>query len=160
MVQYCLVNGNTWKESWAANALIGIRTILKHRIPSISDDGQHRESGTSGIGNNRKWLESRWWPSTEIDVRPTNSNHSRRCHDDKFLIGPRSIYFSCEIRTQMCFLLIVKNVNLQYITVKQSTPGCKEYRKVDSTAWWRQIVKSSSFSWQCSDVIGGHLQDN
>ena len=44
--------------------------------------GKHR-----GIGNNRKWLESQWWPSTEIDGRPMNSNHSRRCHDDKFLFG-------------------------------------------------------------------------
>ena len=62
-------------------------TILKHRIPGISDEDQHWESGTSGIGNNRKWLESRWWPSTKIDGRPMNFNHSRRCHDDQFLIG-------------------------------------------------------------------------
>ena len=75
------------KESCAAHALIWIPTILKHRIPGISDDGQHRESGTSGIGNNPKWLERRWWPSTEIDGRPMNSNYSRRCHDDKFLFG-------------------------------------------------------------------------
>ena len=36
-------------------------------------------------------------------------------------------------------------------------PGCKEYRKVDSTARWRHIVTSSSISWQCSDVIGGRI---
>ena len=38
--------------------------------------------------------------------------------------------------------------------------GCIEYRKVDSTARWRQIVTSSSIRWQCSDVIGGHSQEN
>ena len=64
---------------------------FKAQNPGISDDGQPRESGTSGIGNNLKWLESQWWPSTEIDGRPMNSNHSWHCHDDKFLIG-----ISCE----------------------------------------------------------------
>ena len=49
-----LVNGNTWKESCAEHALIGIPTILKHRITGISDDGQQRKSGTSGIGNDGK----------------------------------------------------------------------------------------------------------
>ena len=48
------VNGNTRKESCAEHALIGIPTILKHRIRGISNDGQHRESDTSGIGNNWK----------------------------------------------------------------------------------------------------------
>ena len=38
--------------------------------------------------------------------------------------------------------------------------GCKEYRKVDSTARWRKIVTSSSITWQCSDIIGGHLHEN
>ena len=42
------------KESFAAHALIGIPTILTHRTPGISDEGKHRESGTSGIGNNQK----------------------------------------------------------------------------------------------------------
>ena len=37
--------------------------------------------------------------------------------------------------------------------------GGIEYRKVDSTAGWRQIVTSSSIRWQCSDVIGWHSQD-
>ena len=37
--QYWLVNGNTLKDSCAAHALIGIPTILKHRIPGISDEG-------------------------------------------------------------------------------------------------------------------------
>ena len=87
MAPILVVNVNTWKESCAAHALIGMPTILKHRIPGISDDGQHRESDTSGIGYNWKLLENRWWPSTEIDGRPMNSNHSRRCHDDKFPIG-------------------------------------------------------------------------
>ena len=32
--------------------------------------------------------------------------------------------------------------------------GCKEYRKVDSTARWRKRVTSSSIRWQCSNVIG------
>ena len=37
-------------------------------------------------------------------------------------------------------------------------PGCKEYRKLDSTARQRKIVTSSSITWQCSDVIGEHSQ--
>ena len=38
--------------------------------------------------------------------------------------------------------------------------GCLEYRKVDSTARWRQIMTSSSIRRQCSDVIGGHSKEN
>ena len=43
-------------------------------------------------------------------------------------------------------------------TIVHYRPGCIEYRKVVSTARWWQIVTSSSILWQCSDVIGGHLQ--
>ena len=39
-----------------------------------------------------------------------------------------------------------------------SAPGCIEYRKVVSTARWRQILTSLSIRWQCSDVIGGHSE--
>ena len=53
------------KESWAAHALIGIPTILKHRIPCISDEGQHRESGTSVIRNNWTADDGLRWPATD-----------------------------------------------------------------------------------------------
>ena len=58
-------NGNTLKESCAAHALIRILTILKHRIPGNSDEGQHRESGTSGIGNDWKANDGLRQPSMD-----------------------------------------------------------------------------------------------
>ena len=47
-----------------------------------------------------------------------------------------------------------------YIQWLVYTAWCIEYIKVDSRARWRQIVTSSSIRWQCSDVIGGHSQEN
>ena len=90
------------KESCEAHAVIGIPTILNHRIPGISDEGQHRQSGTSGIGNSWKADDG-----MAIDGRPMNSNHSRRYHDDKFLIGKgtfksQSCSYSCANLFEIC----------------------------------------------------------
>ena len=54
---------------------------------------------------------------------------------------------------------IGKIINYRWLGLQVGS-GCKEYRKVDSTARWRKILTSSSISLQCSEVIGEHSQEH